>query len=68
MVEWGQWCTGFELPQDILMPVFVDVLFVQWLGGVDANARALDALLRAQVQVIHHLEVHGLPLYYKPMY
>ena len=44
------------------MPVFVDVLLIQWLGGDNTIVRALDAMLKAQVQVIHHIKVHSLPL------
>jgi hypothetical protein len=44
------------------MPLFVDVLFIQWLGGDDATAMALNALLKVQVWVICHIEVHSLTI------
>jgi hypothetical protein len=41
------------------MPLFVDVLFIQWLGGENVTAIALDMLVKAQVQVIRHIEVYN---------
>ena len=55
MVAWGQWCTGFVIPTPILVPLFLEVLYVQVSGGDQATA--LACLTEAQVKIIRNIQV-----------